>query len=152
MTTSRVRSRHAEVKNTGPSGNDFFLLGNSAKFAPQLNAADSMTTETRRITFSSEELVQALSRHRRDEKQPLPESRIRGSKVENGEGPIPRVTLMLDPAGGDGAISMDFRPTEVAVALIKFCRLKRIPLPKRANKSLGVDNGKIALVLQLGDH
>jgi hypothetical protein len=108
-----------------------------------------MTTETRRITFSSEELVQALSRHRRDEKQPLPESRIRGSKVENGVGPVPRVTLLLDPAGGDGATAMDFRPTEVAVALIKFCRLKRIPLPRRAEKSLGVDHGQIALVLQL---
>jgi hypothetical protein len=48
-----------------------------------------MPTETRRITFSSAELVQALSRHRRDEKQPLPESRIRGSKVETAEGPVP---------------------------------------------------------------
>src|SRR5689334_12915318 len=111
-----------------------------------------MTTETRRITFSSAELVQALSRHRRDEKQPLPESRIRGSKVETAEGPVPRVTLVLDPAGGDGATAMEFRPTEVAVALIKFCRLKRIPLPKRAAKSLGADDGQISLVLRLGEH
>ena len=111
-----------------------------------------MTTETRRITFSSEELVQAISRHRRDEKQPLPESRIRGAKVENGEGPVPRIILLLDPAGGDGKSTMDFRPTEVAVALIKFCRLKRIPLPKRAAKSLGVDQGQISLVLRLGEH
>jgi hypothetical protein len=111
-----------------------------------------MTTETRRITFSSEELVQALSRHRRDEKQPLPESRIRGSRVESGPGPVPHVTLVLDPAGGDVATSMEFKPTEVAVALIKFCRLKRIPLPKRAEKSLGVDHGHISLVLHLGEH
>jgi hypothetical protein len=111
-----------------------------------------MTTETRRITFSSEELVQAISRHRRDEKQPLPESRIRGSKVENGDGPIPRISLLLDPRSGDGASAMDFRPTEVAAALIKFCRLKRIPLPRRAEKSLGVDQGRISLVLHLVDH
>jgi hypothetical protein len=65
---------------------------------------------------------------------------------------VPRISLTLDPAGGDGATSMDFRPTEVAVALIKFCRLKKIPLPKRANKSLGIDHGQIALVLQLGEH
>ena len=111
-----------------------------------------MTSETRRIIFSSEELVQALIRHRRDEKQPLPESRIRGTKVEGGEGPVPHITLLLDPAGGDGKPTMDFRPTEVAVALIKFCRLKRIPLPKRAEKSLGVERGQIALVLHLGEH
>ena|SRR5690242_975509 len=111
-----------------------------------------MSSETRRITFTSAELVQAVCKHRRDEKQPLPESRIRGTKVENGEGPVPRVTLLLDPAGGDGATAMDFKPTEIAVALIKFCRLKKIPLPKRANKSLGVDRGQIALVLQLAEH
>jgi hypothetical protein len=111
-----------------------------------------MSSETRRITFTSTELVQALSRHRRDEKQPLPESRIRGSKVESGEGPVPRVSLVLDPVGGDGATAMEFRATEVAVALIKFCRLKKIPLPKRAEKSLGVDRGQIALVLHLAEH
>jgi hypothetical protein len=111
-----------------------------------------MSSETRRITFSSQELVQAISRHRRDERQPLPESRIRGTKVESGEGPVPRVSLVLDPAGGDGATAMDFRPTEIAVALIKFCRLKKIPLPKRAEKSLGVDRGQISLVLQLAEH
>jgi hypothetical protein len=111
-----------------------------------------MTSETRRISFSAQELIQAISRHRRDEKQPLPETRIRGAKVESGEGPVPRITLLLDPAGGDGATSMDFRPTEIAVALIKFCRLKRIPLPKRAEKSLGIDRGQIALVLTLAEH
>lgn len=111
-----------------------------------------MSSETRRIIFTSAELIQAISRHRRDEKQPLPESRIRGSKVENGEGPVPRVSLVLDPAGSDGATALDFRPTEVAVALIKFCRLKKIPLPKRAEKSLGVDRGQISLVLHLGEH
>jgi hypothetical protein len=109
-----------------------------------------MTTETRRITFSSEELVQAISKHRRDEKKPLPETRIRGSKVENGEDSVPKVRLLLDLSVGGTASHIDFGATEVAVALIKFCRLKRIPLPKRANKSLGVDRGLISLVLQLG--
>ncbi len=111
-----------------------------------------MSSEVRRIIFNSAELIQAISKHRRDERQPLPESRIRGSKVAKGAGPVPQVTLVLDPQGGDGAINIDFRPTEVAVALIKFCRLKRIPLPKRAEKSLGVDDGRIALVLTLAEH
>ena len=110
-----------------------------------------MTSETRRIIFTAEELIQAISRHRRDEKQPLPESRIRGAKVESGEGPVPRVTFVLDP-GLDGTTEINFRQTEIAVALIKFCRLKKIPLPKRAEKSLGVERGQIALVLQLSAH
>jgi hypothetical protein len=111
-----------------------------------------MSSEFRRITFTSEELIQAISRHRRDEKQPLPESRIRGSRVESGEGPIPRISLILDPSGAGETTTIDFRPTEIAVALIKFCRLKRIPLPKKAEKSLGVERGQIALLLQLDQH
>jgi hypothetical protein len=111
-----------------------------------------MTSETRRIIFSAEELIQAITKLRRDEEQPLPESRIRGAKIESGEGPVPQVSLVLDPARGDGANAIAFRPTEIAVALIKFCRLKRIPLPKRVEKSLGVDHGRIALVLHLGEH
>ena len=59
-----------------------------------------MTSETRRIIFSAEELIQAITKLRRDEKQPLPESRIRGAKIESGEGPVPQVSLVLDPAGG----------------------------------------------------
>lgn len=111
-----------------------------------------MSTETRRITFSAIELIQAITRHRRDEKHPLPESRIRGARVENGEGPVPHVSLVLDPMGGDGASSIDFRPTEIAAALIKFCHSKRIPLPRRAQKSLGIDRGQVSLVLHLGEH
>jgi hypothetical protein len=111
-----------------------------------------MSSETRRIVFSSEELIQALTQHRRDERHRLPESRILGCKVESGEGPVPHVMLVLDPMGGEGANTIDFRATDVAVALIKFCHSKRIPLPKRAEKSLGVDHGRIALVLHLGEH
>lgn len=111
-----------------------------------------MSTEVRRITFTSEELIQALIKHRRDEHYSLPESRIRGVKLENGEGPVPHVALVLDSAGGGDDDVIDFRATEVAAALIKLCHFKRIPLPKRAEKSLGIDHGKIALVLHLGEH
>ena len=105
-----------------------------------------MSTETRRITFSSQEFVQAVASHRRDEKQPLPESRIRGMRAENGA--EPKFFVQLEDRG-DGKTAIELRPAEVAVALIKFCRLKRIPLPKRADKSLGVDNGLVSLVLIL---
>jgi hypothetical protein len=105
-----------------------------------------MSTETRKITFSTEEVIQAVSKHRRDEKQPLPESRIRGMKVEDGV--VPKFALQLEDRD-DGRTSIELRPAEVAVALIKYCRLKRIPLPKRATKSLDLDHGQVALVLFL---
>jgi hypothetical protein len=105
-----------------------------------------MSTETRKISFSTEEVIQAVSKHRRDEKQPLPESRIRGMKVEGGV--VPKFTLQLEDRG-DGKTGIELRPAEVAVALIKFCRLKRIPLPKKASKSLGLENHHVTLILFL---
>ena len=108
-----------------------------------------MSTETRRITFTNEELIQAVSKHRRDEKQPLAESRIRGVKVEDDQ--ELRISILLADHIGDAMQAIEFRATEVAAALIKYCRLKRIPLPRRASKALGVDRGLVSLVLQLED-
>ena len=112
-----------------------------------------MSSETRRITFTHEELIQAMARQRRDEKKPLPESRIRGARAapgkDNGE---PRVAVVLQTLAGDGQEEIELRPAEVAAALIKFCHLKKIPLPRRASKSIGVDRGYVSLVLQLAEH
>ena len=111
-----------------------------------------MSSEIRRITFTSEELVQAVGNHRRDEKQPFPGSRVRGSRVTGANGSDLKVALVLDPSTGDGSKEIELRQTEVGVALIKFCRLKKIPLPRRASKSLAAENNQIVLVLILTEH
>jgi hypothetical protein len=111
-----------------------------------------MSSETRRITFTSEELVQAVANHRRDEKQPFPASRVRGSTVTQTNGSALKVAFALDPSTGDGSKELELKPTEVGVALIKFCRLKKIPLPRLATKSLAADGGQICLVLSLSQH
>ncbi|HVZ01488.1 MAG TPA: hypothetical protein VHA35_18410 [Dongiaceae bacterium] len=108
-----------------------------------------MASETRRITFTNEELVLALTRQRRDEKQPLPESRIRGAQVSAMDGAGVKVSVMLKSPTGDALEPLDIRPAEVGAALIKFCHLQKIPLPRRAKKSIAVDHGRIALVLKL---
>jgi hypothetical protein len=110
-----------------------------------------MASETRRITFSSEELVLALTRQRRDDKQPLPESRIRGTTVAAAaNGGAIKVAIMLQSKTSDELEPLEIRPAEVGAALIKFCNLQKIPLPRKAAKSITVDNGQIALVLKLG--
>ena len=112
-----------------------------------------MSSESRRITFTFEELTQAVANHRRDEKRPFPSSRIRGSKVSEVNGSGLKIAFVLDPSTGDGSKELELRPTEVGVALIKFCRLKKIPLPRQATKSLAADSdGRIVLVLALSQH
>ena len=109
-----------------------------------------MSSETRRITFSNEELIQAIAKQRRDEKQGLPESRIRGVKIEKGA--ETKILIVLAAAEGTGTETIEIRLAEIAAALIKFCGRKRIPLPKRANKSIGVENGQVSLMLHLSAH
>jgi hypothetical protein len=123
-----------------------------AALFPGIDHPPPMSSETRRIIFTSEELVQAIANHRREEKQSFPGSRVRGARVTEVNGSGLKVAFMLDPSTGDGSTELELKPTEVGVALIKFCRLKKIPLPRRAAKSLSVDNGHIALVLILTEH
>jgi hypothetical protein len=108
-----------------------------------------MVSETRRITFTNEELVVALTRQRRDEKQPLPESRIRGATVSMENGAGIKVAIMLKSKTSEELERLEIRPAEVGAALIKFCSLQKIPLPRKAAKSIAVDNGQVSLVLTL---
>lgn len=105
-----------------------------------------MPTETRRILFTNEELLNAIARHRRDDKQPLPQSRIRGIKAERN-GHAVNVAILL--SAGDGHERLEIRPEEVAASLIKYCALQKIPLPRRAQKSIAVEGGQVELHLQL---
>lgn len=57
---------------------------------------------------------------------------------------------MLKSPTGDALDPLEIRPAEVAAALIKFCSLQKIPLPRKAAKSIAVDNGQVSLVLTLG--
>jgi hypothetical protein len=108
-----------------------------------------MVSETRRITFTNEELVLAVTRQRRDDKQPLPESRIRGATVTQANGAGVNVSIMLQSKTSDALEPLEIRPAEVGAALIKFCNLQKIPLPRKATKSIVADNGHVALVLKL---
>jgi hypothetical protein len=56
---------------------------------------------------------------------------------------------MLQSKTSDALEPLEIRPAEVGAALIKFCNLQKIPLPRKATKSIVADNGHVALVLKL---
>ena len=97
-----------------------------------------MPSEVRAIKFSNDELMTALFRYAQRNGQ--------GRKVElsqNGEVSARLYATYQEP--------LDCNAAYIAAALILLCVRQRIPIPKKAQKSIHVQDGNVVLVLKSGD-
>ncbi len=102
-----------------------------------------MPTETRVVTFSNAEAIDALVDYCGKINRELPQTGIKRLTFSN-DSEI-KVTLEFDA----GAPAIRFYENEIAVALILFCNKKGIPVARRAIKSLQVGQDTIALHLAI---
>lgn len=102
-----------------------------------------MPTETRVVTFSNAEAIDALVDYCGKINRELPQAGIKRLTFSN-DSEI-KVTLEFDA----GAPAIRFYENEIAVALILFCNKKGIPVARRAIKSLQVGQDTIALHLAI---
>jgi|SRR5579883_418478 hypothetical protein len=103
-----------------------------------------MPTEMRRIVFSGEELRAALDGHRVRPERPLPPGVIAALRME-GDG------LVIDIAGAETPpVSVSLKAAEVGAALVNYCRHCKIPVPKKATKSLALAGDRLALDVRIG--
>jgi len=102
-----------------------------------------MATESRVVTFTNTEVIEALLEFCAQSNRPAPEGGVRQITFSNDR----QVKLMLEPEKGDAPLS--FYEHEVAAALILFCRKTGIPIPRRAAKSLQVAPDSVALHLTI---
>ena len=102
-----------------------------------------MPNESRVISFSNAEAIDALVDYCSTNKRELPKGGIKRLSFSN-DSEI-RVTAEFD----NGAPSISFYENEVAVALILRCNKKGIPVPRRAAKSLQVTQDSVALQLSM---
>lgn len=105
-----------------------------------------MPTEHRRIRFPPGELRTALRELRRRRPDLVPSGDVRPDGfVDTDEG----LKLRLAPQGnGDGPAAV-LKAEAVAAALILFCQNRDIPLPRRSDKRLEVEEEEVVLVLDL---
>ena len=103
-----------------------------------------MPSETRVIRFTSAELMTALFRYsrRKDgrEKSGLP------TRVELSQKGEIMARLHVSLQG-----HLDYNVADIAAALILICGRQKIPILKKANKSIHIEDDKIVLVLTSGD-
>jgi hypothetical protein len=103
-----------------------------------------MPTESRILGFSKTELFEALRDYCSHSGRRLPadgaDRLILNQDTE--------VRVKLNSLETESAIN--FTDSEVGAALVMFCIKKRIPIAKRATKSLEVADGTLSLHLKMG--
>ena len=107
-----------------------------------------MITETRQITFSPDELIEAIVTHFRLLKKKLPAGKITSVQLE--EAPEITVALIIEPVDTQKPQKVIVRPEVVGAAMITHCKQRRIPIPRSGIKSLIVSGNSVGLVISTG--
>lgn len=99
-----------------------------------------MVIEQRRLIFTKEEVIQAITMYSQKMGKVLPLEDFKDIEYQNGD---------------DISVAFHFRKTEpeffdipeIAAALITLCRDKNIPLPRKAHKSLKLKGDHIVMTV-----
>ncbi len=102
-----------------------------------------MPSESRRLTFSLDEIRTAVSNYAARVGAQLPGGEIIG--VASGPGPDQEVSLMFAMAGEHTQRDTGFKTEFLGAALIMHCIERNIPIPRNARRSLGIRDGKLSL-------
>ena len=102
-----------------------------------------MPNESRVISFSNAEAVDALVEYCAATKRELPKGGINRLVFSND------TEIKVTAQFNEGAPSISFYQNEVAAALIFYCNTQGIPVARRALKSLQVAQDTVALHLTL---
>jgi hypothetical protein len=102
-----------------------------------------MPSESRTLTFSNAEVIEALELFSEQAQRPLPEGGVKRLVFSNER----EVKATVEPNSGD--TPMHFYEHEIAAALILYCNKHGIPVARRAIKSLQVAQDAVVLQLAL---
>lgn len=101
-------------------------------------------SEYRLIFFRESEMVQAIGAFARTQKKPLPVGMITRMVFDELE---LTMTLHLEPDSG-GKVQQVYNASEIAAALIGYCKNARIPLPRTAKKELRIIANRPAFLIR----
>ncbi|NBC31341.1 MAG: hypothetical protein GVY13_01565 [Alphaproteobacteria bacterium] len=102
-----------------------------------------MPFENRTLAFDSLELAEALTGHSAVTKKPFPSGIVVSVELEEDPKPVIKLTLQDYQIARKVTVAME--PEQMAAALIHYCKVKKVPLPRRSRKSLHVEDGRVLL-------
>jgi hypothetical protein len=103
--------------------------------------------ETRKLEFTEAELQSALVSYALRRERELPESNVDDVIIGAGNNPTVTLNYVPDEPGGESAV--EFAGSEVAAALILYCRDHEIPLPRDARKVLVEEDGGLSMIVRV---
>lgn len=107
----------------------------------------AVIAENRQIIFSKMALLEAVLMQLKKLQQKIPVGKIEGIDVQDGDAVT--ATLRLRDLHTNKVHDLPVAPEVLAAGLIAFCADHRIPVPRRAAKSLRMIDGQVALILEL---
>ena len=105
-----------------------------------------MPAEYRTLVFSQDEIRSALVDHSTRSKRPFPFGEI--VHVELGADASDPIELVVRSDLYHEVNKIRLEPEFVAAALIRYCFLQRVPLPRHAIKSLAIEQGLLCLKMR----
>jgi len=106
-----------------------------------------MIEENRRLTFSMDELATAVLSYLINTKKMGEKDKL-GRIAVNESGDV-AVAITIVPSGGDAPTNMDLGSQVLGALLIAHCIKRKVPLPKRAAKSIVRNGDRVALVFSI---
>ncbi|HER26785.1 MAG TPA: hypothetical protein ENI69_06715 [Rhodospirillales bacterium] len=106
-----------------------------------------MPKELRKLVFSKEELKAAAFDYCHRNGVRIPEAPIDELKIEDSDHGF--LTLCFETGDMGDTKSVSLGRDQVGAALIKYCSNNKIPIPRQARKVLKVDQGDVALMINL---
>ena len=106
-----------------------------------------MPTERRRIIFSDQEIVSAALSYCRSTGIAVPDAEVETMEIAlDGDCGLDLTFAVSSPELSD-QVSMD--PKTLLNALVAYCRVGAIPLPKAASKRLEAKEGALSMVFDM---
>ncbi len=106
-----------------------------------------MPSEFRRVTFTNNELIEAIHDHNLVSRDKLPAGMIVTCKPVSEPDVAVRLEL-VDQGSGEARLAF-LSPEVVAAALLRYCKKRRIPMPKQATKSIEIHENGISLNVEI---
>ena len=106
-----------------------------------------MPTERRRIMFSDDEVVDAALAHCRATGIPVPDADVEHRRIaDSGDCGLVLTFAVSSP---DQADEVNLDANAMLTALVAFCRMQSIPLPKAAAKRLEIHDEAVSMVFEM---
>ncbi len=105
-----------------------------------------MLTEYRKLVFPDSELIQAITAHDEVSMKFLDSKDL--VKVEATASPDLKIVAKLRGKDGrDESVQLEY--SYVVAAMVRYCVEQKIPLPRRGEKLIELDDGKLALSISM---